>query len=599
MQHAQAPSPFVLDLPLKRPLKTMVGKPLELMLGLPTLNRLYSQIGGREDADFLEDVLNLLGIRVDVPEADLANIPKTGPAVVVANHPFGAIEGVILLHALRKVRPDVRVMANYMLSMIPEMREHIISVDPFGTDKAAKRNVGPLKQSIRWARDGGLLAVFPAGEVSSFQFRKRAVTDPEWSTTVGRIIRITKAPVVPVYFDGGNGPLFHILGLIHPRLRTMMLPRELLNKQKRNVRVAVGHAVQPKKIARFDSDEKLTQYLRLRTYVLGNRLEAPAAAPAPVPAASGDMEPVAESCGPDMLAREIESQPEKNVLLDQGDYTIVCARGRYLPAVLPEIGRLREISFREVGEGTGTARDLDRFDDYYHHLVLWHKTNREIVGAYRLGRADVIADGFGPTGLYTNTLFDYDERFLNRISPALELGRAFVVAKYRKSYNPLLLLWKGIAAFVCRERKYRLLFGPVSISNDYNPYSKLMMMRFLRAHHAPEGGLHKLIRPKTPPRLKAKDPGGLGFKTINTVCPDIDDVASAISDIETDGKGIPVLLKQYLKLGGTVLTFNLDPDFGNAIDGLMLVDLAKTPRKTLERFMGKQAAAMFLATHGD
>ncbi len=598
MQQAVAEAPFVLDLPLNKPLRALVSKPLEKVLCLPTLNDLYSRIGGRQDSDFLKDVLDLLGVAVDITAQDLARIPATGPAVVVANHPFGAIEGVVLLHALRKVRPDVRVMANSILHMVPEIREHIIPVDPFGSKQAVARNLKPLKDAIRWTRGGGLLAVFPAGEVSSLQLRKRTVTDPQWSPSIGRIIRTTGAPAVPLFFEGANGPLFHILGLIHPRLRTMMLPRELLKKRD-TVRLAVGRPVPAQRIARFESDEHLTQYLRLRTYVLGQRTATPASATTPATATTTHREPVAPSCGPDLLDREIQSQPAQNILLDQGEYTVVCALGRHLPAVLPEIGRLREIAFREVGEGTGKARDLDRYDDYYHHLVLWHKTNREIVGAYRLGRADTITNALGPAGLYTNTLFDYDNRFLDRVSPALELGRAFVSAKYRKSYNPLLLLWKGIAAFVCREKKYKLLFGPVSISNDYAPYSKLLMMRFLRANHSPEGGLHKLIRPKTPPKLRAKRPGGLAFKTINTVCPDIDDVAGAISDIEADGKGIPILLKQYLKLGGTVLTFNRDPDFGDAIDGLMLVDLSKTPRKTLDRFMGKEEAGMFLAKHGE
>lgn len=609
MQHAQAQPPFVLDLPLNRPLRAMVGKPLEKMLCLPTLNSLYARIGGREAEGFPGRVLDLLGVAVDAPEADLARIPATGPAVVVANHPFGAIEGVVLLQALLRVRPDVKIMANSLLALVPELRGHLITVDPFGSRNAARRNIAPLKEAIRWARGGGLLAVFPAGEVSSLQLRKRAVTDPDWSPTVGRIIRISGAPAVPVYFDGANGPLFHLMGLIHPRLRTVMLPRELLNKRSRTVRLGVGRPVPAQKIARFASDEQLTQYLRLRTYVLGQRCrrdQGPAgvlralaprpAAPRALPAPA--MTPVAPPCDRAALAREIAAQPAPNVLLEQGDYVIVCAQGRYLPTVLPELGRLREIAFREVGEGTGRARDIDRYDDYYHHLVLWNRAAQEIVGAYRLGRADIIAGGYGPAGLYTHSLFDYDQRFLERISPALELGRAFVTAEYRKSYNPLLLLWKGIAAFVSRERRYRLLFGPVSISNDYHPCSKLLMMRFLRANHAPEGGLHKLIRPRTPPRLRARRPGGLGFATINTVCPDIEDLASAISDIEADGKGIPVLLRQYLKLGGTVLTFNRDPDFGDAIDGLMLVDLAHTPPKTLERFMGRDEAAMFLAAHG-
>lgn len=597
MPQAQAlATPFDLNLPLKRPLRAMIQPPLEKILCLPTLKSLYSEISGREDSDFLTDVLNLLSIRVDVPEADLSNIPAKGPAVVVANHPFGAIEGVILLQALRRVRPDVKVMANSMLNLVPELREHLIAVDPFGRKDSAKKNITPLKEAIRWARNGGLLAVFPAGEVSSLQLSKRTVTDPAWSPTVGRIIRITKAPVVPVYFDGHNGPLFQLLGMIHPRLRTAMLPREMLNKKKRSVRVDIGRVVPAQKIARFENDGNLTDYLRLRTYLLKHKRQQALAATAP-PASLAGAVPVAPSCGADLLAAEIESQPAENVLLEQGPHMVVCAQGRALPAVLPEIGRLRELSFREVGEGTGMARDLDRFDDDYHHLVLWHKEDRKIVGAYRIGQADAIVDAKGVSGLYTSTLFKFDQRFLDTLGPCLEMGRAFIAKEYRKSYNPLLLLWKGIAQFVYRHKRYRTLFGPVSISNDYQPLSRHLMMQFLKGQMAGVEPLARSVRPLTPPRMKAKLPGGFKPGHIAALCPDIEDLGTALSDIESDGKGVPVLLRQYLKLGGRVLTFNLDRDFGDAIDGLIVVDLAQTPEKTLGRFMGKAEAADFRDYH--
>lgn len=589
-------SPFSLNLSWKSPFKPMVEWSLERMLGLPALDSLYSQVSGSEGGDFIGDVLNLLRIDVDVSEQDLAHIPSSGPAVVVANHPFGAIEGVVLLHTLRRIRPDVKVMANHLLGVVPELREHIISVDPFGTEKSKRSNISGLKESIRWAKNGGLLAVFPAGEVSSVRLDKAAVTDPRWSPTVGRIIHRAKAPAVPVHFKGTNGPLFHLLGLIHPRLRTMMLPRELLNKQRRALHLDIGKPLPARKAAELD-DDKLTELLRLRTYLLGERSKTPAKRL--MPASLADAQPIAKSCGADALEAEIESQPEENVLLAQGDYKVICAQGRYLVNILPEIGRLREISFREVGEGTGEPRDLDRYDDYYHHLVLWNTAEREIVGAYRVGRADVIVEGFGIEGLYTSTLFKYDRKFLDDIGPALEVGRAFVSAKYRKNYNPLMLLWKGIATFVHRQGRYRVLFGPCSISNDYLPLSRNMMMRFLKACHCTDKSLAKKARPLVPPRLRTRVPGGFRMGNIANLCPDIEDLGTAVADIEADGKGIPVLLRHYLKLGGCVLTFNLDREFGDAIDGLMVVDLAKAPPKALARYMGKDESTMFLAKHGD
>ncbi|WP_461209829.1 lysophospholipid acyltransferase family protein [Desulfocurvus sp. DL9XJH121] len=591
-------NPFNLDLPLYRPVKAVIQPPLEKLLCLSTLGSLYSQISGREGADFLSDVLDLLAIRVDLAEGDLANIPAAGGAVVVANHPFGAIEGVILLQALRRVRPDVKVMANHLLGMIPEMRDHIIAVDPFGKDSSTKRNISGLRQAIRWVRGGGLLAVFPAGEVSSLQLRKASFTDPPWSSSVGSLIRIAKAPVVPVHFQGKNGLLFHLLGLIHPRLRTALLPREMLNKRCRAVRLDVGRAVPVQKLERFEDDAKLTEFLRLRTYLLRERGAGQATVAALPAAAAKAQEPVAPSCGPDLLEAEIAALPESCRLLIQGDYTVVCARGRDLAFLLPEIGRLREENFREVGEGTGQARDLDRFDDYYHHLILWNAAEREIAGAYRLGRADEIARTMGARGLYTSTLFKYDRAFLAALGPCLELGRAFVAAKYRKNYNPLMLLWKGIARFVLMSGDIRTLFGPVSISNDYRPLSRNMMMRFLSARHRLDAAWAGGVRPLVPPRLHTRLPGGFRLGSVAALCPDIEDLGAAVADIEADGKGIPILLRQYLKLGGTVLTFNLDREFGDAIDGLMVVDLAKAPARTLARYMGKDEAEAFMARHG-
>lgn len=595
MPHAQAATaPFSLELPQKAPFKALVTPALEKLLCLPTLNSLYSSLDRTQDNDFLATVLNLLGVGVEVSQKRLDNIPTEGPVVVAANHPFGAIEGVILLHVLHKVRPDVKVMANYMLGMVPEMREHIISVDPFGSTKAAKRNIAPLKEALQWTKNGGLLAVFPAGEVSSLQVKKGAVTDPAWSTSVARIARKANAAIVPMHFDGANGPLFHLLGLIHPRLRTMMLPREMLNKRSHNIRLEVGTAVTQREINSIPNDELLTEHLRLRTYSLKYRRQPPRN---PMAAKPEDIRPVASSAGTSAIAAEIEAQPESHIMLDQGDYRIICAQGRHLPIIMPELGRLREICFREVGEGTGLARDMDRYDDYYHHLVLWNKKEREIAGAYRLARTDIISEGFGVQGLYTHSLFKYDKQFLDSLGPSLELGRAFVTSKYRKNYNSLMLLWKGIAAFVCKHHRYRKLFGPVSITNDYTQVSKNLMMQYLSEHHSSDPSLANCVKPRTPPRQERKIAGGFKLSELPTLCPDMETLGRTISNVEHDGKGVPVLLRQYLKLGGSVLAFNLDRDFADAIDGLMVVDLTKAPERALRRYMGKDDARMFRAAH--
>jgi putative hemolysin len=266
------------------------------------------------------------------------------------------------------------------------------------------------------------------------------------------------------------------------------------------------------------------------------------------------------------------------------------------PGLIREIGRQREICFRAVGEGTGRELDLDEFDNHYDHLILWHDANREVAGAYRIGRTDRILADQGPKGLYTNTLFRFSRTFLDSVNPGLELGRAFVAGPYQKSYAPLLTLWKGIGAYVAAAPRYAALFGPVSITNDYNPFSRQIMVGFLKAHNW-LSTRRRLIRPKAPFRSGRGHIGGLPIKSVSRMCASIEDVSSVIAEMETDGKGVPVLLRQYLKLGGKLVGFNVDHDFAGALDGLMLVDLTRTDAKILERYMGKEAAAGFLAHH--
>jgi putative hemolysin len=563
---------------------------LQRILRLATLNSRYHSMPPEDRAkDFLGEALRVLNITLAFSPGDLSRIPSNGPLVVVANHPFGGLEGLALAWLLRKARPDVKIMANHLLSAIPEMREHIIAVDPFG--RSENRNAGPLKQALRWLRAGGLLAVFPAGEVSSFNLRKRAVLDPEWKPAVARLALLGRAPVLPVFFHGANSPMFQVLGLAHSRLRTVLLPRELLNKDGRTLRVSIGSPLPFSKLRTFRDDILATSFLRMHTYVLGKRGRLSAAR-----RQSGKDKPVAGVGDAALLRAEVAALPTERTLTVGGRFAVFVAKGREIPHTLHEIGRLREVSFRQVGEGSGRPLDLDSFDDYYEHLVLWDREAGEVAGAYRLGRADDILETIGPKGLYTYTLFTFQKDFLGRINPALELGRAFVQRKHRKGYAPLLLLWKGIGAYVARNPRYRFLFGPASISDDYSPFSRSLIMEFF-AERDGGMGLSGAVRPRNPPRRKNAGCGGLAPAEIRGLCHDVDVLSNLVSEIEADGKGLPVLLRQYLKLGAAVLAFNLDLSFGRAIDGFVVVDLARTPTRTLEKYMGSEAAGLFLDRH--
>jgi len=308
---------------------------------------------------------------------------------------------------------------------------------------------------------------------------------------------------------------------------------------------------------------------------------------------TGDRASVArpQPVAPRALAADIDANVEAlrpHVLIETSTFQVICARALDLPAVLPEIGRLRELTFRLAGEGSGLSRDLDRFDETYRHLFVWERHRREIAGAYRVGATDEITANAGVAGLYTRTLFDYDETLLERIGPALELGRAFVQPDYQRDFSPLLLLWKGISRLVAREPRYRRLFGVVSISDHYASMSRQLLLKFLQTTRF-DRDLGRLVKAKHPPA-----PLRSNFVESTTV-ERVEDVSALVRSIETDGKDMPVLLRQYLKLNARLLGFSVDPSFGNVLDGLVVVDLGDVEPTILSRYMGRSEASAFLA----
>ncbi len=570
------------------PLNTAIEALIERVTGLDSLDRLYQAQPAIAPQDFAQHVLDLLRVRCNVGEMDLHRVPKQSGAILVANHPFGGLEGIILTALLSRPRPDVKFMANFLLTRVPELRPYFIAVDPFGQRGAKQRNVGPLREAVRHVRSGGLLVVFPAGEVSHLQLRHRRVTDPRWSSTIARLVRLTEAPVVPAFFEGANGALFQSLGLLHPRLRTALLPRELLNKADRSVRLRIGEPVPYTQLSTFADDDEMTSYLRLRAYALGG-LAAHSKADKPR-GGNADSTPVAQPVSATLLAAEVDALPVEQCLDRSGNLAVYFAQSGQIPALMQELGRLRELTFRLTGEGTGKARDIDLYDAYYLHLFVWNTETNELVGAYRLGLSDEILPRFGKKGFYSHSLFKYSTKLLKEISPAIELGRSFVRPEYQRSYLPLLLLWKGIGRFVAANPRYRVLFGPVSISNDYENTSRQLLVEFLRANnYLPDLARH--VKPRRP--FRSPD-SGLSRHEIASLR-DVDQLSDTLSSIERDAKGVPILIRQYLKLGGRLLGFNVDPDFSDALDGLIMVDLGQTDTKVLARYMGKEEAQRFIA----
>jgi putative hemolysin len=546
-------------------------------------------------ANFFDRILNSLEVRYRTAAEGMKRIPRQGPVVVVANHPFGLIEGPVLGDAMVKLRPDVKFMANGLLHVIPEMKEWVIGVDPFGGEGARERNLRPMRETLGWLKKGGLLIIFPAGEVSSWRFPQMRIEDPDWNELIVRIVKHSGATVVPVHFEGTNGPLFHAAGFVHPRLRTALLPHEFFQKQGGEIAFQVGSPIPAARLTDFGSDRSAIQYLRRRVYVMeAQHAEQRPKLPIPWPQWRRQPEPLAEPTEAGAISEELDALEAGQHLLDHHEYAVYVARAAQIPSTLKEIGRLREATFREVGEGTGKSRDLDAFDCDYEHLILYHRKNQEIAGGYRLCKTDDALRRTGITSLYTSTLFRCQPEFLERLGPAVELGRSFVGGEYQRSYQPLLLLWKGLGQIILREPKYARLFGPVSISAAYSRTSQELMVSYLLKHRG-SADLAPYAKPRHPFKLRAF--ASQEMLKLATSIREVEELADIVSDAEPGHKGVPVLLRQYLSLGGRIVNFNVDPSFNNCLDGLITVDLRETEPKVLERYMGKEGGAAFLGYH--
>ena len=562
----------------------------EWLLGLKTLERLYIESSRRSsDAnEFLGFVLQLLKVDYAITSGDKSLIPTTGSSVVVANHPFGGIEGVALAGLLMSVRSDVKVLTNEILCRIPELQDIFIGVDILSSG-AKEKNRAAIEEARKWVADGHQLLIFPSGEVSSFDFHLKQVIDPKWRNTAASIARHANASVTPVFIEGANSWLFQCLGMLHPKLRTARLIRELLNKQGATISFRIGNEIPYSELSALNSNTVITNYLRLHTYLLseqalrlvtGNKQK------------STYMIDIANPISPDVLASEVADLPTESLLIDKGEMQVYCAPAHSIPQTLKEIGRLREITFREVGEGSGKSADLDRYDEYYLHLFLWNKKTHEVAGAYRIGQVDKIVRQHGLQGMYTRSLFRYHANFLHKLGSSLEMGRSFVRPEYQKSLSALMLLWKGIGAYVAANPRYRVLFGPVSISSDYSEVSRMLMAGCLGMNNC-DRALADLVSPTTPLKNKKQ------FWTPNDLkgLQNVEQLSSLVQRIEKDNKGIPVLLRQYLKLRGELAAFNVDRDFNNALDGLIIVDLMRVDDRTLGKYMGAEGARTFLGYH--
>jgi putative hemolysin len=565
-------------------------------MGIDHLEHLYAQLpGGLGAREFAEAALATLGVRYALQAPEWQRLPSTGPLLVAANHPYGGIDGLAAIAALLGRRPDLKVIATQSLAGLEPLRSVLIPVDNFGHSATRGANVVALRQALRHVKAGGALLLFPAGAVSHLDLAHRCVADPPWNRTATALLAAAGAPVAPLYVHGSNGAGFQLAGLLHPALRTALLPREVTNKRGTCLDLRLGESIAAERLAALGDPGRVERLLRVRLYSLAAPRAASAAGSgraAPTPSIMP--EPVAPPVPREELESELRALPETGRLATLGPLEVYCAPGRAVPRLLDEIGRLREETFRTVGEGTGEARDLDRHDRWYDHIVAWDTRRGCVVGAYRAARIEQLRRAHGRNALYLSTLFEFREPFFPLLGPAIELGRSFVRAEYQRSFTSLLALWRGIGEYVAQQPRFARLIGPVSVSADYDEAARALLVRYLRWHHF-DPLLAAWVKPRTPfrePRtLAVLGREATGVREVD----DLSDVIAAGDDPQR--RGAPVLLRQYLKLGGRVLGFNIDPDFGHSLDCLTVVDLTRTPDTVLSRYMCEETLARFRAAH--
>ena len=541
------------------------------------LNKIYRQLAEKRDIEFIDEVIRIFDFEIEIDEGELNRIPSKGPVIVVSNHPFGGFDALLLIKHLSLIRRDIKVAANFLLKKIEPVSAYFIS-DPFiYKPEENGLNLDNIEATAAILKEGQLLCLFPAGDVSTYG-KFESVSDQAWLFPVVSFIKKAKVPVVPVLFQGTNSRLFHIIAKINPSLRHIRLPSEILRKKHKLLKVRIGNQIKVEDQERFCDIYQFGRFLRAKTYGMESEIEVkrffqsnllPSIKP----------ERIIDPVDKNLIYKEIQSLRQEYALFDIKNYSVYCVPSKIIPNILNEIGRLREITFREVGEGTNHSIDIDEFDLYYHQLFIWDNVEARIVGAYRIGKGKEILAHYGRRGFYLHSLFRISEELEPVLNESLELGRSFIIPEYQRKPLPLFLLWKGILFFLLKNSEYRYLIGPVSISNNYSKISKDLIIRFIMANHL-NWKMARYVKPRNSYKFKSNNPD------INILMDNmdhnIDRLDKTIGELDELNSGLPVLLKKYIKLNAKIVGFNVDPKFNNCLDGLIVLDLYDVPKGTLE-----------------
>lgn len=541
------------------------------------LNELYDKIHHLKGLDFIEVLVKELNINLIFNENELKRIPVTGPVIVTSNHPLGGLDALLLIHLISMVRKDILVVSNNLFKKISNIENFFIDTNmqdnaPFNYSSACKH-----------LQNNGILCFFPAGNTSSFEASSKMISDKAWELNTMDFIHKMQVPIIPFFFQVKRKRMLKITRELPVQIKQASMPIELFHLKNKSIIARIGKPVQTEDQQKFDQTERFSRFLRAKTYGLEDNRKVkfyffknllPKAKP----------EEIAPPVDARLIQKEIAQLKKNHLLFAIKEYHVFCCPSAVIPNILKEIGRLREITFREVGEGTNLSLDLDEYDIYYHQMFIWDEENQCLVGAYRLGLGQEIMYRYGRNGFYLNSLFRLGESLEPILSHSVELGRSFVVKDYQRKPMPLFLLWKGILYFLLKNSQYRYLFGPVSISNNYSIISKELIISTITSHYySHEHGRH--IKPINPFRFRTSLDNIHALSEISGQ--DLNKLDNVVGDLDAINQGIPVLLKKYLKLNAKIAGFNVDPKFNDCLDGLIILDIFDVPVNIIES-LGKE-----------
>ncbi|MEW7278264.1 lysophospholipid acyltransferase family protein [Aquimarina sp. 2201CG1-2-11] len=561
-----------------------IGWMLLKITRISKINRQYDKLSHLEGLEYINTTLNQYGVTFEIPAEDLKRLPKEGAFITISNHPLGGIDGGLLLKIMLENRSDYKVIANFLLNNFKPLQPYLMPVNPFENRKDTKSSLKGIKEAILHLKEGKPLGIFPAGEVSTHKEGKNYV-DKAWEPSAMRLVQKAKVPVIPIYFHARNSRLFYRMAAISDTLRTAKLPSELFSQENRVIKVRIGNPVSVKDQEEHTNLEDFTRFLRKKTYMLANPFEKKTLIESIPQNLKIPKSPKEIAVGGSLGAIEAELEFCRNSdkrLLKSKNYEVFLAEKCDVPNVVHEIGRLREITFRAIGEGTNNSIDLDPFDDYYHHMFLWDNDAKRLVGAYRMGMGSKIFEDFGIDGFYLQDLFRFEPELHKMMSESIEMGRAFIIKEYQQRPMPLFLLWKGIVHCTLRFPEHKYLIGGVSISNKFSSFSKSLMIEFMKSHYY-DPYVAQYVRPKKEFKVKLKD-ADKDF-VFDESKSDLNKFDKIIDEVEPGSLRIPVLIKKYIKQNAKVVAFNVDPLFNNAVDGLMYIRIADLPDSTVKPVM--------------